>query len=253
MPNTEPMSRPTTLVRVLAEDPDLGAAVDHAEQAEAKVAAIAPLLTVERGPWQPPADADPADLGLLVLSGLLSRSLEVAGRKFVELRGPEDLLRPWDDATEVASVRGEITWTAREATRMAWLDRDFAAAVAPWPAITAALMGRALRRARLLSFRLAIVELRHVDLRVLLLLWHLADRWGRVRPEGVRLDLHLTHDLLAHMVGAHRTSVTLALRKLTEEGRLARCEGGGWLLLGEPPRDVKDTGRSAAEVRRVRA
>jgi CRP-like cAMP-binding protein len=229
---------------VLAEDPDLAAAVASAEQSRAKVAAIAPLLTVERGPWEPPAGAHPGDLGLLVLSGLLSRELEVAGRTFVELRGPEDILRPWDDTAEVTSVRGEISWTAREATRLAWLDRDFAAAVAPWPEIAGALMGRALRRARLLSFRLAIVELRHVDLRVLLLLWHLADRWGRVRPEGVRLDLRLTHELLAHMVGAHRTSVTLAVRKLREEGRLARGEDGGWLLLGEPPLEVNDTVRA---------
>jgi CRP/FNR family cyclic AMP-dependent transcriptional regulator len=80
------------------------------------------------------------------------------------------------------------------------------------------LLARATRRARLLSFRLAILELRHVDLRVLLLLWHLADRWGRVSAEGIRLDLELTHELIGRMIGAHRTSVPLALKQLTDQG-----------------------------------
>ncbi len=135
---------------------------------------------------------------------MLLRELELAGSSFVELRGPEDLLRPWDDATEVVSVDAHITWTAREPTRLAWLDADFASSVAPWTEITSILIARATRRARLLSFRLAILELRHVDLRVLLLLWHLADRWGQVSGEGIRLNLELTHDLIARMVGAHR-------------------------------------------------
>ena len=102
------------------------------------------------------------------------------------------------------------------------------------------LMSRAVRRARLLSFRLAILELRHVHLRVLLLFWHLADRWGRVRPDGTCLDLRLTHDVIARMVGAHRTSVTLAVHRLTDEGRLKRTSGGAWILVGDPPEDLSD-------------
>ena len=102
------------------------------------------------------------------------------------------------------------------------------------------MVARATRRARLLSFRLAILELKHVNLRVLLLLWHLADRWGRVRPEGVRLDLELTHDLIGRMIGAHRTSVTIALRELTAEGRLTR-DNRRWVLHGPPPQDLRDT------------
>jgi hypothetical protein len=38
------------------------------------------------------------------------------------------------------------------------------------------------------------------------------------------------------MVGAHRTSVTVALRKLAEEGRITR-DGRRWTLLGPPPQD----------------
>ena len=79
-----------------------------------------------------------------------------------------------------------------------------------------------------------------MHLRVLLLLWHLADRWGRVRPDDVYLDLPLTHDLIARMVGAHRTTVTLAIGRLREEGRLERTDRGAWLLLGGVPDGLTD-------------
>jgi hypothetical protein len=232
----------TPLVRVLEEDRELCAAVPADELEAARVAAVAPVLELATGRWRPPTAGHSSgkDLGLLVLDGLLRRDFELAGRTFTELRGPEDMLRPWDDAAEVASIRGRVSWTAVEPTRLCWLDGDFATAVAAWPEITAVLMQRAVRRARLLSFRLVVVELKHIHLRVLLLLWHLADRWGHVRPDGVHLDLRLTHDLIARMVGAHRTSVTVAVRRLTSEQRVRRCPDHSWLLLGDPPQDVSD-------------
>ncbi len=229
------------MVRVLDEDVDLGAAIEPGRRAQARRRAMAPLLEVPEGPWTPPTSPRERgkDFGLLILTGLLSRDMELAGRKFVELRGPEDLLRPWDDATEVTSVGAAITWAARAPTRLAWLDAEFASETAQWPEVASALLARATRRARLLSFRLAILELRHVHLRVLLLLWHLADRWGRVNAEGVLLDLELTHELIAQMIGAHRTSVTVALQKLRHEGRIA-YDGRRWMLLGAPPEEVSD-------------
>lgn len=59
-----------------------------------------------------------------------------------------------------------------------------------------------------------------VERRLLLKLQQLAERWGRVTPEGIRLDLSLTHQDLADMVGAVRESVTLALGRLTRQGEL---------------------------------
>jgi CRP/FNR family transcriptional regulator, cyclic AMP receptor protein len=59
-----------------------------------------------------------------------------------------------------------------------------------------------------------------VERRLLLKLRQLALRWGRVTPDGVRLDLRLTHQELASMVGAVRESVTLALGRLTEQGEI---------------------------------
>jgi hypothetical protein len=73
-----------------------------------------------------------------------------------------------------------------------------------------------------------------VDERLLLLLWHMADRWGRVTPHGVSLSLRLTHELLADLIAVQRPSVTLSLQQLERQGRISR-EGGKILLIGQPP------------------
>ncbi len=59
-----------------------------------------------------------------------------------------------------------------------------------------------------------------VERRLLLKLRQLALRWGRVTPDGIRLDLRLTHQELASMVGAVRESITLALGRLAEQGEI---------------------------------
>jgi CRP-like cAMP-binding protein len=50
----------------------------------------------------------------------------------------------------------------------------------------------------------------------------------------VHLDLPLTHEVLSYLVAARRPSVSSALTKLAEQGRVRR-NGRGWVLTGEPP------------------
>lgn len=68
-----------------------------------------------------------------------------------------------------------------------------------------------------------------VERRLLLKLRQLADRFGRVTPEGIRLDLRLTHQQLADMVGAVRESVTIALGKLAQNGELTVTNRTIWI------------------------
>lgn len=73
-----------------------------------------------------------------------------------------------------------------------------------------------------------------VERRLLLKLRQLAERWGRVTPDGVRLDLRLTHQELANMVGAVRESVTIALGRLAAAGEI---EVRNRILLIRPPKE----------------
>jgi CRP-like cAMP-binding protein len=54
------------------------------------------------------------------------------------------------------------------------------------------------------------------------LLEELGSAHGRACPEGIRVDLPLTQDMLAWMVGATRESVNRAIRSLEREGRVRR-------------------------------
>ena len=57
----------------------------------------------------------------------------------------------------------------------------------------------------------------------------LARAHGRVRPDGILIDIPLTHELLAWMVGSARETVTAALGRLELEGFVSR-EGRRYLL-----------------------
>jgi CRP-like cAMP-binding protein len=98
---------------------------------------------------------------------------------------------------------------------------------------------RGTRRAHSLAPALAIAHHQRVDDRLLLTLWHLAERWGRVGPEGISVPLPLSHPRLADLVGAHRPSVTTAMGDLVRSGAVSRREDGIWVLHGSPPAKLR--------------
>ncbi len=231
--------RPTVpVVAVLDVDPDLAGALDSEQVALARRFAIAEVRRLEPGVWRPADDVpeEPGTLGLLVIDGLLSRDVVLGGRRCTELVGQGDLLRPRDfNDGSLALVPSECEWSVLERAQIAVLGRRFAMVAGRWPELTSALLSRTLRRSRGLALQLAIDHERRVDLRILLMLWHLADRWGKVGPEGVILPLRLTHQALANLTGARRPSVTTALGQLASRGLLRRRPDGSWLLRGDPP------------------
>jgi CRP/FNR family cyclic AMP-dependent transcriptional regulator len=222
---------------VLTDDPELASAVAPEERDWASRHCVASVLRVSRGPWSPGEVAGSAGgIGLLVLDGLLVRRAGVGGRHAAELVGEGDLIHPgsWEDELSLTSTTG---WRALSATRLAVLDARCAARLARYPTLTGALVDRALRRSRRMSVMMAIVHHPTIEARLHMTLWHLADRFGRVRSDGVLVPLRLSHTMLADLVAAQRPSVTAALGKLGEHGRLNTLPEG-WLLLGEPPSEL---------------
>lgn len=220
-------------------DPDLLKGFDPATADQLREAAVAGVLELEEGELQRP-EPPRALYGFFVLSGLLSRSVVIQGRRSAELLGPGDVLRPAASDDVDSSVGFNVSWEMLEPTELALLDHDFAEAVAQWPEFTAALMDRMMRRTHALALHLAVSHLKLVEHRLLVILWYYADRWGRVRPEGVVLPLRLTHGMLARIVGARRPSVSTALGRLSERRLVERSPEGHWLLLGSPPADLDE-------------
>jgi CRP/FNR family cyclic AMP-dependent transcriptional regulator len=219
---------------VLREDPDLGAGLAAGDLEEATRRCVATEVALPRGFWRPAEEAVAArdGFGLLVLEGLLVRRVGTQGRFGAELLGGGDLLRPWEAGGEDLTPPFEVLFTVAEETRLAVLDGDFAARAARYPSIAASLVGRAMTRSRTLAIGMAIAHYPQIRRRLLLLLWHIADRWGRVTPKGVRISLRLPHELLADLVAARRPAVTTALGQLADEGLVVR-DRGGLLLTGD--------------------
>jgi CRP-like cAMP-binding protein len=225
-------------VPILEEDRELATSIPGAQRDAFRNLLRANVVRLHSGAWEPasaPLERS-GSLGLLVLDGLLIRSVEVLGRSGAELLGPGDLLRPWElDSDEYASVRTRSAWTIATPARVALLGRRHAAIVGRSPELTAAVVGRALRRSRFLAPLLALARIRQLRVRVHAALWLLAERWGRVTPQGVLLDIPLTHATLGELVGASRPSITSAVVDLRELGLVDRAYDRGWLLKGDSP------------------
>lgn len=227
-------------VEVLRVDPDLASGVGRDRLEEARRACLAARAELPRGPWDvatAPAAAD--GFGLLLLDGFLVRRVGRGGRFGAELLGPGDLLRPWQTVGAHASPPFEPTWSVVASAELAVLDEAFVAHAAPFPSVAVALVDRAMLRSRQLALTMAAVQQTRVDRRLHVLLWQLADRWGRIGPQGPRVDVPLTHDLLAELVAARRPSVTTALAELAGAGLVER-ENDRWLLRGGPPAEIAD-------------
>lgn len=220
-------------VSLLDTDPDLAGGLDAAELEVARRQAVATVIELEASNWNP-NKIDKAGkegwLGLFLVDGLMIRRVTVGNRAACELFGPGDLIRPWDTDGEYAPLPISVDWHVLKPTQLAVLDTAFARRIGRWPSITSRIVGRVAARARYLALTQAVTHLPRVFARLLILFWLLAERWGRVGPEGVHITLPLTHEVLAMLVGARRPPVTIALQRLSRTGLLTRERQDRWLL-----------------------
>lgn len=223
-------------VRLLDHEPGLAEGLTGGQFEAARRASIAAAGVLERGPWHPrPEQFQPGSFGLLLLDGLLTRRVSLGDRTCAEVVGPGDVLRPWVTTGPGASIRSDVNWAVVQRARFALLDRNFVARMCPWPEIIAGVGNRVMLRVHWLAFHMAVCHMRRVDERLLAVLWHFADRWGRVTPDGVVVPAPFTHGLLASIVGAQRPTVSTVTARLADAGVVARLPDRSWLLRGSPP------------------
>ncbi len=235
----------TDRVRVLEHDPSLAEAIPPEFRERAIAECVAREMTIPTGRWRgtPLVTGGGIGIGLLMLDGLLVRRVGIEGRFGAELLGEGDLLRPSEGNDELPTLPMTVGWRVLETARVAVLDDAFMRHLAEFPQLGGRLVGRAVSRSRNIAVNMAIVHQARVDVRLHMLFWHLAARWGRVGSEGVTVPLRLTHAVLAELVAARRPTVTSALTLLGRRG-LVRSTGQGWLLTGEAPGDGEETPRT---------
>jgi CRP/FNR family cyclic AMP-dependent transcriptional regulator len=217
---------------LLDADTDLAQEFDLRMRVVARQAATVVVFEIPLGEHLPTDWLEPnmGGLGLLLLDGVIAVEVQVGDRTATELMGAGDLLqpRPPDGDDLLEHLDG---WHVLLPARVAVLDAGFAERARPWPQITLALLRRTGKRACDLDIQRAIASQPRLEVRLALMLWHLATRWGRVELGGIRLSLPLTHRLLGQLVGAERPSVSHALARLAE-AELVTGRGDEWHLHG---------------------
>jgi hypothetical protein len=219
-------------IRLLDADPGLGEGMPPELELHARDNLVAETLTIQKGLWSPADEEPDGHLGYLVLDGILTREVTVGKSSSVELLNVGDLLRPWqEDPSTYATTR----WAALEEVTLAVLGPEVGERLAHYPQMAGLLVERTMCRARNLAVHWAIANTVGLETRILMLFRHLAERWGKVTPEGVAVPLSITHQMVADLVGARRPSATTAIVRLAESGQLSRTPEGGWLLVGADP------------------
>jgi CRP-like cAMP-binding protein len=213
----------------------------------AELAGIAlPVVRLDRGPLSLDNLLGPQNaFAATVLEGIVVYAVTIGDQSGIQLLGPGDLLLqrsddlppPWLDNCEFRAVTP--TRLALLGNEVLWLARRV-------PEIVRALHESIGDQMQRLSGQLVICQLPRVEQRVLAMMWLLAQSWGQVTPGGVRLPLSLTHETIGALVGSRRPTVTLALRKLAEQGSIIH-QDSGWLLLEPPPESESESGSGAAK------
>jgi CRP-like cAMP-binding protein len=223
---------PPLYAYVLDHDDDLAQEIEVRMRFSARQHATARVLHAEPGECDLSSwfDAVGGGPGLLILDGLLAVDTRVADRTAMELLGAGDLLQP-PCCLDDEMLDRACAWRALSSARLALLDGDFVERVRSWPQILGSLFRRAERRTSDLDALRAIASQPKLEVRLVLLLWHLAARWGRVDPAGLRLTLPLTHRLLGQLVAAERPSISHALGRLSQAG-IVTGRAGDWHLHG---------------------
>jgi CRP/FNR family transcriptional regulator, cyclic AMP receptor protein len=219
---------------VLREDPELAEAIEPERRAQAIEALVSREVRVPSGAWMGRAIPIEGGIGVLVLDGVMLHRVGIDGRFGAELLGEGDVLRAVSQEAENPTLPLTVEWLILEPARVAVLDERFVRQLGRFPEVAGKLFARSVLRSRQLAVNMAIVHQARVDVRLHLLFWQLAGRWGRVRSDGVVVPLRLTHTVLADLVAARRPTVTSALTDLARRG-LVRAVSEGWLLSGPSP------------------
>lgn len=202
------------------------------------------VAIVPAGEWAPDSAAlgGGDGLGLLVAEGLLVRRVGLGHRSAGELLGAGDVLRPWDEIAGWQASPFTASFVVVESLRVAMIDAALTARLMHFPEVVGRLMERVMARSRRATQQLAMAQIATLEARMHVLLWHLAERFGRVRSDGTFVALALTHETLGLLAGARRPSVTAALGALERTGLVEVVPGVGWLLKGDPPLQVPRRG-----------
>jgi CRP/FNR family cyclic AMP-dependent transcriptional regulator len=218
-------------VSLLEIEPDLAEVLSDEQRSVARRFSL-PVAAVDKGEDVAGLLEESGAFGAIVLEGMLVQALRIGEDPTLRLIGPGSFV-PLPRGLVPMPVVG-MRLLVPVSTRLVLLGEQLLIAAQRWPSIVSMLHARMLEHSERLATQLAICQLPRVEDRLMAVMWLLADYWGHVTPAGVRLRLSLSHEVLGGLIGARRSTVTLAVSNLAERGSLIR-QDDEWLIV-EPAR-----------------
>lgn len=116
-----------------------------------------------------------------------------------------------------------VTATCIEPTLICGLSKErFEELVLAYPAIGLQVIKNLSRRIDWLTSQVGSMSHSHLEERLYRVLVNVAREHGQREPRGFLLNIPVTHEDLSFLVGAHRVSLTRAMKRLKETGRVVQ-------------------------------
>jgi CRP/FNR family transcriptional regulator, cyclic AMP receptor protein len=224
-----PHAAPLTTIDLVDAWPEIAGSVPSADLALARRALVARVIAAQdEDLFELLGTRAPGGLTFLVVEGVVMKVTSFAGRSALELLGPGDLLAPPLTAARQVESPAVSRYMAHGLASVAVLDDRFRRAARRWPGLLDCLHECLGRQAHRASRHLAILHVPRVEDRIVALFVDLAERFGRMTPDGIVIDLALTHQVIGDLVASRRPTVSLALQTLAADGVVDRLDDGRW-------------------------
>lgn len=214
---------------LLHDDRELATAIPSAEREHAARALRVDIHHLAPGPvdlgW---LDLPQSTFAVLITCGAIRHDVLLENRVMTELLMEGDVLLA--DSPSPSTPESSRRLVVIHDTRLAVLDRRFMLAAAHWPGLMRAVTSRLADQQHRLAVHGAICQLPRVEQRIIAILCHLANRTGIITPQGMLLRHPFSHREIADLIGAQRSTVSLALASLRDQDLVRRGDDGSWLL-----------------------
>lgn len=172
---------------------------------------------------------DPADSIVLIKSGRikLSKTLDDGAEITLDYRKAGDFL-----GENMFSEQAEYpvtAWCMEKSLTCGFTRKKFESLVLEHPNIGLQVIKNLSRRIALLTDHVGSLAFSSLEQRLYSVLFNIAREHGEREENGYVIRFPLTHEELGFLVGAHRVSVTRAMKSLKESGKVA--VGGQRLIL----------------------
>lgn len=217
-------------VSLLGVWPDIAGRLAPEQRDVAERALVVPLVRTRDEDLAATLADEPDAFDFVLVEGVVLKQTTLASSSALELLGPGDILAPPLSATRQLGVRAVSRYLALGEVSIAILGERFKRVAVRWPHISDFLHGQIAEQAHRASMHLAMLHLPRAEDRILALFADLGERFGRVTPDGILIDLPLNHDLIGRLTASRRPTATLALQDLGHQGLLTRLADHSWKL-----------------------